>query len=103
MSTLPIPPATGGPSASPPAPPAAGGPAAGQHRRAARAALLEQLREARGSDALITYITSTRPGLQAMMTQDAIRVFFDHLPAERVGKLDLLIHSDGGDRLAPSR
>jgi hypothetical protein len=77
--------------------------AATQVRCAERAGLLEKLRAARGSDALIAYVTSTRPNLGAQMSQDAVRLFFDHLPAEPVQSLDLMIHSDGGDGIVPWR
>ncbi|HUA46178.1 MAG TPA: hypothetical protein VMA77_13190 [Solirubrobacteraceae bacterium] len=72
-------------------------------RRQVRADAIAALQRARGSDALICYITSTRPNLQALMMQDQIRFFYDHLPTERVDKLDLLIHSDGGDSVVPWR
>jgi Serine dehydrogenase proteinase len=71
--------------------------------RAQRKELLTALRQARGSDVLIAYITSTRPGLEAQMAQDAIRFFFGHLPPEKVAKLDLVIHSNGGDGVVPWR
>jgi hypothetical protein len=72
-------------------------------RRKERADLLDALRTARGTDAVIAYVTSTRPNLQAQMAQDAVRVFFEHLPAQKVDQLDLLIHSDGGDGIVPWR
>lgn len=73
------------------------------NRRAIRVAAIEALQEARGSDALICYVTSTRPNLGAIMAQDQIRFVYDHLPAEQVEKLDLLIISDGGDSVVPWR
>jgi Serine dehydrogenase proteinase len=68
-----------------------------------RKRLLADLRRERGSDVLIAYVTSTRPALEATMAQDAVRHFFDHLPPEPVKKLDLLIHSNGGDGVVPWR
>lgn len=68
-----------------------------------RAALIEALRKLRKSDALITYVTTTRPGLQAGMALDAIRRIFDHLPTTRVPVLDLFITSNGGDGVVPWR
>ena len=69
------------------------------HRRE----LLARLREVRGSDIVLTYITSTRPALEAAMALDAVRCFHDHLPAERVDRLDLVVHSNGGDGVVPWR
>jgi hypothetical protein len=57
----------------------------------------------RGSEVLIAYVTSTRPQLEAQMQQDALRFFFDHMPAERVPRLDLVIHSNGGESVVPWR
>jgi hypothetical protein len=37
------------------------------------------------------------------MAQDALRFFFEHLPSKRVERLDLLIHSDGGESIVPWR
>jgi len=71
--------------------------------RAVRSRLIEDLRRARGSDVVLTYITSTRPALEAGMALDAVRCFYDHLPSERVGQLDLVIHSNGGDGVVPWR
>jgi len=71
--------------------------------RANRKRLIERLRRARGSDIVLTYITSTRPALEAAMALDAVRCFHDHLPAERVGHIDLVIHSNGGDGVVPWR
>jgi hypothetical protein len=68
-----------------------------------RRELLTRLREVRGSDLVLTYITSTRPALEAAMALDAVRCFHDHLPAERVDQLDLVVHSNGGDGVVPWR
>jgi hypothetical protein len=37
------------------------------------------------------------------MTIDAFRYFFEHMPKSQVDKLDLFIHSDGGDATMPWR
>src|SRR5437868_1685214 len=71
--------------------------------RADRISRLRTLREARGSDVLIAYVTSTRPGLSTVMALDAVRRFADHLPEKRVGRLDLFLHTDGGDSIVPWR
>jgi len=68
-----------------------------------RRRLLAELRKERGSDVVLTYITSTRPALEAVMALDAVRCFHDHLPAERVDRLDLVLHSNGGDGVVPWR
>jgi hypothetical protein len=68
-----------------------------------RKELLAELRRVRGTDLVLTYITSTRPALEAAMAQDAIRWFFDHLPDKPVQQLDLVIHSNGGDGVVPWR
>jgi hypothetical protein len=49
---------------------------------------------------LIVYATSTRPNVTAMMASDAVRQFIDQvdlIPAG--GKVDVLLHSTGGDGL----
>lgn len=79
------------------------GPEGANDPRAERKDLLAKLREARGSDVLIAYVTSTRPQLSAPMAQDALRFFFDHMPSEPVDQIDLLIHSDGGESIVPWR
>lgn len=71
--------------------------------RARRADLIKKLREKRGSDVLISYITSTRPNGGAQMGQDAIRRFVDLLPPKPVDKIDLFLHSNGGDGIVPWR
>lgn len=53
---------------------------------------------------LIVYATSTRPGVQAMMANDAVREFIDQIRAIEQGgaaeSVDILLHSTGGDALA---
>ena len=71
--------------------------------RSQRKELITKLREARGSDLVITYVTSTRPALEAAMALDAVRCFHDHLPEKPVKQLDLVIHSNGGDGVVPWR
>jgi hypothetical protein len=84
-------------------PPNPAGPKAPLSARQQRAALIEGLRKARGSDAVLVYVTSTRPGIGVQMAPDAIRHIFDLLPAQPVAKLDLFIHSNGGDGTVPWR
>lgn len=72
-----------------------------------RVRLIRQIQKARGTH-LITYITSTRPGLEVQMAMDSVRRIYDHLAASKqpkVGKLniDLFLHSNGGDGTVPWR
>jgi Serine dehydrogenase proteinase len=71
--------------------------------RSDRVGLIRDLRQKRESDVLIAHVTSTRPGVAAQMGQDAIRRFVGLLPQERVGKIDLFLHSNGGDGIVPWR
>lgn len=53
---------------------------------------------------LICYVTSTRKGLDVQMAMDAVRRIYDHLtPISGVDKIDLFIHSNGGDGTVPWR
>lgn len=75
--------------------------------KAERVELIEQLQTARGGTHLISYITSTRPGLEVSMAMDAPRVIYEHLrvitkPKAEVA-IDLFIHSNGGDNTVPWR
>src|SRR5664279_4908120 len=50
---------------------------------------------------LIVYATSTRLGIGGQMSGDAVREFMDQIDAVSVEKrVDILIHSTGGDALA---
>src|SRR5687768_5383846 len=50
---------------------------------------------------LIVYATSTRHGLRVMLAGDAVREFIDQADAIKDAKrVDVLIHSTGGDPLA---
>lgn len=49
---------------------------------------------------LIVYATSTRPGVPARMAGDAVREFIDQIDAlPDAEKVDVLVHSTGGDAL----
>ncbi|HYR29118.1 MAG TPA: hypothetical protein VEU30_11675 [Thermoanaerobaculia bacterium] len=49
---------------------------------------------------LIVYVTSTRPNVAAMMAPDAVRQFIDQIDGIASGeKVDVLLHSTGGDGL----
>lgn len=72
-----------------------------------RRGLIEELQSIRGNTVVISYITSTRPGLETMMAMDAVRKIYRHLqlittPKEET-KIDLFIHSNGGDGIVPWR
>jgi len=75
--------------------------------RAERVELIKRLEEARGSRTVITYVTSTRPNLEAPMAMDVIPIIYRHLqaldrPPEQT-KIDLFLHSNGGDGIVPWR
>jgi hypothetical protein len=74
-----------------------------KERRERRKERLEALQKLRGSDLLIAYITSTRPGISHPMTDEAFRRFYEHMPNQKVRQIDLFIHSDGGDGVVPWR
>jgi hypothetical protein len=46
--------------------------------KADRLALLDQIQKARNSH-LISYITSTRQGIEVPMAMDSIRIIYEHL------------------------
>src|SRR5438552_3796906 len=75
--------------------------------RADREALIAALEAAREGSKVIVYVTSTRENLEAQMAMDATRVIYNHLaaisPAVRIPRLDLFIHSNGGDGTVPWR
>ena len=71
-----------------------------------RVALILEIERMRGS-AVICYLTSLRPNVDAMMAQDAVLVFIDHLLAlpfpNRPERIDLFLCSNGGDQMVPWR
>ena len=72
--------------------------------RADRLESIQELQEARRGTSVIVYVTSTRPGAESEMSMDAVRRIFDHLEAVgRRDKIDLFIHSNGGDGIVPWR
>jgi hypothetical protein len=70
----------------------------------ARIAIIKSIGEARGTH-VITYITSTRPGLETPMAMDSIRFIYEHLrkitKTKEDAKIDLFLHSNGGDGIVP--
>jgi hypothetical protein len=75
--------------------------------RAERVAAIEALQAARAGSVVIVYVTSTRPNLEVLMAMDAIPIVYRHLatletpPAET--RIDLFLHSNGGESIAPWR
>lgn len=72
-----------------------------------RLELLRALQEARDGRTVITYLTSTRAQLEVNMAMDAVPVIHRHLQALQTPKdetrIDLFIHSNGGDGTVPWR
>lgn len=76
--------------------------------RAARVKIIQQIERARKSR-VISYVTSTRQGLEVQMAMDTVRYVYDHLEAlaankdKHPPKIDLFLHSNGGDGTVPWR
>lgn len=74
--------------------------------RASRKQLIERLQTVRKDRLVISYITSTRPGFEIQIADDAFRVIYGHLEAgKELAKngVDLFLHSNGGSGTAPWR
>ena len=75
--------------------------------KAERIKIIKELQKLRGDTHLISYITSTRQGLEIQMAMDSIRKIYDHLKLinkpRTETKVDLFIHSHGGDGTVPWR
>ena len=68
-----------------------------------RRPLIEKIENLRGSK-VICYVTSLRPGVPAMIADDAVREIIDHLqrlPQQPLEKLDIFLVSNGGDGVVP--
>lgn len=65
------------------------------------------LQKERGDRLVISYITSTRPGLEIQISDDILPYLYRHLEAgktqARSNGVDLFIHSNGGSGTAPWR
>jgi Serine dehydrogenase proteinase len=65
------------------------------------------LQEVRGGTEVISYITSTRPNLEGQMGMDSILPLYRHLQALQTPpnrtRIDLFLHSNGGDSIVPWR
>ena len=69
-----------------------------------RISLIKKIEELRPT--VICYLTSVRPNLAANMSEDAVRVFFEHmllLPQRPVKKIDVFLCSNGGSGTVPWR
>ena len=73
--------------------------------RTERVEAVRHLQDVRGGTGVISYVTSTRPGLEAQMGMDVITPFYRHLrdlPGSRAGRrIDLFLQSNGGDGIVP--
>jgi hypothetical protein len=71
-----------------------------------RVDLIKRIEKERGSH-LIAYVTSTRLNREVQMAMDSIRKIYDHLVAigrpKKEVKVDLFLHSNGGDGTVPWR
>jgi ClpP class serine protease len=71
--------------------------------REQRLKIIESIEKERGSR-VITYVTSTRKNLEVPMAMDAVRRIYDHLETGSAnGKVDLFLHSNGGEGTVPWR
>jgi hypothetical protein len=78
----------------------------GTMSRSARKELIEKLQVARGNRLVIAYVTSTRENQEIQIGDDAVRIIYDHLEANKesvANGIDLFIHSNGGSGTAPWR
>lgn len=75
--------------------------------RQERVTLIEALQEERGGSHVISYVTSTRPQLEVQMAMDVVPIVFRHLQAidqtPEETKIDLVLHSNGGESIVPWR
>ena len=71
-----------------------------------RLALIAELEKARES-LVLCYVTSTRPNLEAPMAMDVIPIIYRNLHAAfrtaSPGRIDLLLHTNGGEAVVPWR
>ena len=70
-----------------------------------RVALIKKIEQLRGSS-VISFLTSLRPNVPGAISDDAVRVFFDHLvklPKRPVKQLDIFLCSNGGSGTVPWR
>lgn len=72
--------------------------------RAERKSVIEAIERERGSK-VISYVTSTRAGMEVQMAMDVPRIVYEHLRElpPSVEQIDLFLHSNGGDGVVPWR
>jgi len=74
--------------------------------KAARLRLISQIERARKSS-VVSYMTSTRAGLEVQMAMDAVRRVYEHIllfgTEKKLPRVDLFLHSNGGDGVVPWR
>ena len=76
--------------------------------KAERIELIRQIEAERKSN-VVTYLTSTRVGFDVHMAMDSVRRIYEHLKQFKKAKdaeglkIDLFIHSNGGDGTVPWR
>lgn len=72
-----------------------------------RVEILKRLSEARGGTEIISYVTSTRFGINILMAVDQVRYLYDILIKDKTPKqdrkIDLFLCSNGGDIVVPWR
>ena len=71
----------------------------------ARKELIKKIEQHRTSK-VICFLTSLRPGVPSAISDDCVRVFFDHLllfPKRPIDKLDIFLCSNGGSGTVPWR
>jgi hypothetical protein len=70
-------------------------------------AAIQALQDARGGSFVIAYVTSTRQNLESQMAMDVVEPLYRHLQSltgdSEDRKIDLFIHSNGGDGIVPWR
>lgn len=75
--------------------------------RASRVEIMGRLQAAREGRKIIAYVTSTRPNLEVMMRMDVIPLLYEHIRSLRLNKstskIDLFLHTNGGDGVVPWR
>ena len=68
-----------------------------------RREVIRRLQAQRGSR-VISYLTSTRPNMESQMAIDVIRLVYEHVRSiGKTQKIDLFLHSNGGDPTVPWR
>jgi len=72
-----------------------------------RLKLIDELQKERGNPFLISYLTSTRSGLEVGIEIDAVRKIYNHLVLNNANrkstKIDLFLNSNGGNGIVPWR